>query len=44
MRVLRDEALRRVDREQLLVHVGQWLYEHQLIIAIGMSRYPRTTD
>ncbi|MFS2204134.1 DUF4158 domain-containing protein [Variovorax sp. Varisp36] len=44
VRVLRDEALRRVDREQLLVHVGQWLYEHQLIIAIGMSRYPRTTD
>jgi hypothetical protein len=31
MRVLRDEVLRRADREQLLVHVRQWLYEHQLI-------------
>ena len=27
MRVLRDEVQCRVDRGQLLVHVGQWLYE-----------------
>jgi hypothetical protein len=32
VRVLRDEVLRRADREQLLAHVRQWLYEHQLII------------
>ena len=32
VRVLRGEVLRRADREQLSVHVRQWLYEHQLII------------
>lgn len=32
VRVLRDEVLRRADREQLSVHVREWLYEHQVII------------
>lgn len=37
-------VLRRVDRGPLLVHVRQWLYEHLVIIAIGMLRSPRTAE
>jgi hypothetical protein len=32
VRVLRDEVAHRADREQLLVHARQWLYDHRLLV------------
>lgn len=32
VRVLRDEVARCADRERLLIHARQWLYEHRLVI------------
>jgi hypothetical protein len=32
VRVLRDEVAHCADRERLLIHARQWLYEHRLVI------------